>query len=125
MSSYFEVMVGNEEPGCCLTSSRKPPPRLEEDSVYWLDSSRIAMELQWKDETGLDEGIAEMVAWGRKYLDQVTDWLTDYVRKSCNSRRIDQVGPSAFQNRHEIARPIAQEQRSRNENCLCYSQRAA
>jgi dTDP-glucose 4,6-dehydratase len=58
------------------------PPRLGEDSVYWLDSSRIETELGWKNEIGLDEGIGEMVAWGRKYLDQLTDWPMDYVLKA-------------------------------------------
>lgn len=58
------------------------PPRPGEDSVYWLDSSRIATELGWTEEIGLDEGIAEMVAWGRKYLDQLADWPTNYVLKA-------------------------------------------
>ncbi|MGE0651215.1 MAG: GDP-mannose 4,6-dehydratase [Alphaproteobacteria bacterium] len=58
------------------------PPRPGEDSVYWLDSSRIAKELGWTDEIALEEGIGDMVAWGRKYLDQLTEWPTDYVLKA-------------------------------------------
>jgi hypothetical protein len=40
-----------------------------------------AWRSEWKDETGLDEGIDGTVAWGWTYLDQLTNRLTDYVRK--------------------------------------------
>jgi dTDP-glucose 4,6-dehydratase len=58
------------------------PPRLGEDSVYWLDSSRIDEELGWRPEISLEDGLAEMVEWGRKYLDILADWPTDYVLKA-------------------------------------------
>jgi dTDP-glucose 4,6-dehydratase len=46
-------------------------PRFGEDWTYWLDSSAIANDLGWQPETSLDEGIREMVDWGRKYIDQL------------------------------------------------------
>ena len=44
------------------------PSRLGEDSMYWLDSSAIHRDLGWRDEISLQKGLAEMVAWGTKYL---------------------------------------------------------
>jgi dTDP-glucose 4,6-dehydratase len=53
--------------------------RLGQDSRYWLDSSRIKKDLGWEPQIGWDEGLAEMVDWGRKYIDELRDWPTDYV----------------------------------------------
>jgi dTDP-glucose 4,6-dehydratase len=55
------------------------PDRLGQDSRYWLDSSAIKRDLGWEPQIGWDEGLAEMVAWGRKYWDELKDWPTDYV----------------------------------------------
>jgi len=53
--------------------------RLGQDSRYWLDSSAIKRELGWEPKISLEEGIKEMVEWGRKYLDQLRDWPMDYT----------------------------------------------
>jgi len=53
--------------------------RLGQDSRYWLDSSAIKRDVGWEPRIGLDEGLTEMVSWGRKYLDQLRDWPTEYV----------------------------------------------
>ncbi len=53
--------------------------RLGQDSRYWLDSSAIKRDCGWAPEISLDQGLAEMVAWGRTYLDQLRDLSTDYV----------------------------------------------
>jgi dTDP-glucose 4,6-dehydratase len=58
------------------------PDRLGQDSRYWLDSSAIFKDVGWKAEIGWDEGLADMVAWGRKYLDQLKDWPTDYILRA-------------------------------------------
>lgn len=58
------------------------PDRLGQDSRYWLDSSAIRAATGWEPEIGWDEGLAEMVAWGRKYWDQLKDWPTDYVLRA-------------------------------------------
>jgi dTDP-glucose 4,6-dehydratase len=52
---------------------------LGEDWTYWLDSSAIANDLGWQPETSLDEGIREMVDWGRKYIDQLQDLPQTYT----------------------------------------------
>ncbi len=53
--------------------------RLGQDSRYWLDSSAIKRDVGWEPQITLKDGLADMVAWGRKYLDQLRDWPTDYV----------------------------------------------
>jgi len=55
------------------------PDRLGQDSMYWLDSSAIARDLGWKPQIGWDEGLAEMVAWGRQHAEALRGWPTDYV----------------------------------------------
>ena len=56
--------------------------RLGQDVRYWLDSSAIKRDLGWESEIGLEEGIAEMLAWGKTYLDQLRDWPTDYALRA-------------------------------------------
>ena len=58
--------------------AEEAPDRLGQDSQYWLDSSAIARDTGWKMEIGLDEGLAEMVEWGRTYLDFLKDYTADY-----------------------------------------------
>lgn len=55
--------------------------RLGQDSRYWLDSSAIKKAVGWEPQVGWDEGLAEVVAWGRKYLDQIRDWPTGYTMR--------------------------------------------
>lgn len=55
------------------------PPRFGEDWVYWLDSSLIQKELGWQPRIGLEQGVKEMVAWGRKYLPQLVDLPQTYT----------------------------------------------
>ncbi len=59
---------------CAVTEDR-----LGQDSRYWLDSGKILAELGWKPEIDWDTGLAEMVAWGRKYLPQIRNVSTEYV----------------------------------------------
>ena len=54
------------------------PDRIAQDSQYWLDSSAIARDTGWEMQIGLDEGLAEMVAWGRIYLEFLKDYTADY-----------------------------------------------
>jgi len=56
--------------------------RLGQDSRYWLDSSAIKRDVGWEPQIGWQEGLKEMVDWGRKYLDQLRDWPTDYVLRA-------------------------------------------
>jgi dTDP-glucose 4,6-dehydratase len=53
--------------------------RLGQDSRYWLDSSAIRKDLGWSPEVTWEKGLSEMVAWGKKYLDQIQHLSTDYV----------------------------------------------
>lgn len=56
--------------------------RLGQDSRYWLDSSAIKRDVGWEPQIGWDEGLAEMVAWGRRYWDGIKDWPTEYVLRA-------------------------------------------
>jgi dTDP-glucose 4,6-dehydratase len=56
--------------------------RLGQDSRYWLDSSAIRRDVGWEPRIGWDEGLAEMVSWGRRYRDQIKNWPTDYVLRA-------------------------------------------
>lgn len=58
------------------------PDRLGQDSRYWLDSSAIKRDLGWEPKIDLEEGLAEMVAWGRKYIDQIKIWPIDYQMRA-------------------------------------------
>jgi dTDP-glucose 4,6-dehydratase len=56
--------------------------RLGQDGQYWLDSSAIKRDVGWEPQISLEEGLQEMVAWGRRYLDQIRDWPTGYVLRT-------------------------------------------
>jgi len=56
--------------------------RLGQDSRYWLDSTAIKRDIGWEPQIGLEEGIKEMVEWGRKYLDQLKGWPMDYTLRA-------------------------------------------
>jgi len=55
------------------------PDRLGQDSRYWLDSSAIYRDVGWKPEITWEQGLDEVVSWGKKYIDQLRDWPMDYV----------------------------------------------
>ena len=58
------------------------PDRLGQDSRYWLDSSAIKADVGWEAQISLEEGLKEMVEWGRTYLTQLTGVSTDYVLRT-------------------------------------------
>jgi dTDP-glucose 4,6-dehydratase len=56
--------------------------RLGQDSRYWLDSTAIKQDIGWEPQIGWEEGLEEMVAWGRKYWGDIKDLPTDYVLRA-------------------------------------------
>jgi len=52
-----------------------------EDARYWLDSSAIKKDVGWEPEISWEEGLADMVAWGREYLDELSTLSTDFVMR--------------------------------------------
>jgi dTDP-glucose 4,6-dehydratase len=62
---------------CAITEDR-----LGQDSRYWIDSGAIKRDVGWEAQIGWEEGLREMVDWGRKYLDQLRDWPMDYVLRA-------------------------------------------
>jgi len=55
------------------------PDRLGQDSRYWLDSSAIKKDVGWEPMIDWNEGLNEMVEWGRRYKDQLVGWPMDYT----------------------------------------------
>ena len=53
--------------------------RLGQDARYWLDSSLIKEDVGWEPQISWDEGLAEVVLWGRKYEKELVGMPTDYV----------------------------------------------
>ena len=56
--------------------------RLGQDGQYWLDSSAIKRDVGWEAQISLEEGLQEMVGWGRKYLDQIRHVPTNYILRT-------------------------------------------
>lgn len=56
--------------------------RLGQDSRYWLDSSAIKKDVGWEPQISLEEGIKEMVEWGKKYIHSLADWPLDYTLRA-------------------------------------------
>jgi dTDP-glucose 4,6-dehydratase len=56
--------------------------RLGQDARYWLDSSAIKCDVGWEPAISWEEGMNEMVAWGRKYLPDLKKLSTDFVLRA-------------------------------------------
>ena len=58
------------------------PDRLGQDSMYWLDSNSIFQDTGWKQEILWEEGLSEMVEWGKKYINTLKDHPMDYTLRA-------------------------------------------
>jgi dTDP-glucose 4,6-dehydratase len=56
--------------------------RLGQDARYWLDSSAIKKDVGWEPQIGWEQGLEEMVRWGRTYINVLKDWPTDYTLRA-------------------------------------------
>jgi dTDP-glucose 4,6-dehydratase len=56
--------------------------RLGQDARYWLDSSAIKKDVGWEPQISWEEGLDEMVRWGRTYFNVLKDWPTDYTLRA-------------------------------------------
>ncbi len=71
-----EVMNMPFEKLCTVTEER-----IGQDSRYWLDSSALKKDVGWIQEISLEDGIKDMVEWGKKYLKQLHNCKYDYVMR--------------------------------------------
>lgn len=55
--------------------------RLGKDAAYCLDSAKIRDELGWNDDTTLEEGINQTVAWVERYFEALTKLPIEYQHK--------------------------------------------
>lgn len=58
------------------------PGRVGEDAQYWLNSSKIKRDVGWRETVSLEQGVDEMIAWGKKYLPQIVDEPQDFVLRA-------------------------------------------
>jgi dTDP-glucose 4,6-dehydratase len=56
--------------------------RLGRDSRCWLDSTSIKKDVGWDPEISWEEGLSEMVDWGKKYIDVLKTLPNDFIHKS-------------------------------------------
>ncbi|WP_374631497.1 GDP-mannose 4,6-dehydratase [Ferrovibrio sp.] len=56
--------------------------RLGQDARYWLDSSAIKRDVGWEPSIDWDQGMAEMVAWGKKHIDTLRKLPLDFVLRA-------------------------------------------
>lgn len=56
--------------------------RLGQDAQYWLDSSALKRDVGWEPQIPLEEGLREMVDWGRTYLPELRAISPDYVLRT-------------------------------------------
>ena len=56
--------------------------RAHQDSRYWIDSAAIQHDLGWSQLIRWDAGLAGMVAWGAKYLDELEKLPTEFVMRA-------------------------------------------
>ena len=55
--------------------------RLGKDAAYRLDSAKIRDELGWTDRISLEDGVAETISWGDRYLDDLSRLPSSYIHK--------------------------------------------
>ncbi|HEY9081034.1 NAD-dependent epimerase/dehydratase family protein [Magnetovibrio sp.] len=56
--------------------------RLGQDARYWLDSSAVKADIGWEPEITWEEGLEEMVEWGKKYIDVLRGLSKDFVMRA-------------------------------------------
>jgi len=71
-----EVMDLPFEKLCVLSEER-----MGQDSRYWLDSSEIQKDVGWKQEITLEDGLKDMINWGKKYLNQMQNCKYEFVMR--------------------------------------------
>jgi len=58
------------------------PDRLGQDAKYWLNSDSIYKDTGWKQEIFWEEGLNEMVDWGKKYKEFLKNYSMDYILRA-------------------------------------------
>jgi len=56
--------------------------RLGQDARYWLDSSLVKADIGWEPEISWEEGLQEMVEWGKDNIDVLRGLSKDFVMRA-------------------------------------------
>ena len=56
--------------------------RLGQDARYWLDSSAVKADIGWEPEISWEEGLQEMVEWGKANIDVLRTLSKDFVMRA-------------------------------------------
>lgn len=51
------------------------------DAAYLLDSGKCRLELGWSDSVSLEQGIDEVIAWARQWIDEIKKHPLNYIHK--------------------------------------------
>lgn len=62
---------------CSMTEDR-----LGQDSRYWLDSTAIKKAVGWEPQISWQEGLKEMVEWGKKYLPLLKQLPKEFILRA-------------------------------------------
>ncbi|MGR4865483.1 GDP-mannose 4,6-dehydratase [Caulobacter sp. LARHSG274] len=57
------------------------PERAGKDTAYMLDSGKLRAELGWADKISLEQGVADTIAWARRFESDLLSMTWDYVHK--------------------------------------------
>jgi dTDP-glucose 4,6-dehydratase len=55
--------------------------RIGKDAAYWLNSTKLRIELGWQDNISLEQGVEETIAWIDRYLPQLEKLPQSYIHK--------------------------------------------
>jgi dTDP-glucose 4,6-dehydratase len=58
------------------------PGRVGEDAQYWLDSTKIKSELGYKETITIEQGVQDMINWGKKYIDILHDEPANFTLRA-------------------------------------------
>jgi dTDP-glucose 4,6-dehydratase len=57
------------------------PERPGKDTAYMLDSFKLRTELGWRDTFSLEQGIDEVIAWAKRFRDEIPKFSVRYEHK--------------------------------------------
>jgi dTDP-glucose 4,6-dehydratase len=57
------------------------PERAGKDTAYTLDSLKLRIELGWRDTISLQQGVDDVIAWAKRFSEDMTKLPSKYEHK--------------------------------------------